>query len=97
MLEALKPIVVLLHVIAAFAYVTGYVSTNVLTELARRTNDPAFRREALRFSTHFDQLLIIRGGVLVAITGIAFSMSCAARATWRSADSRTSHYSRSSS
>jgi len=28
MLEALKPIVVLLHVLAAFAYVTGYVSTN---------------------------------------------------------------------
>jgi uncharacterized membrane protein len=33
--------------------------------------------------------------VLVVVTGI--SVSCAARATWRSAASRTSHYSRSSS
>jgi hypothetical protein len=47
-------------VLAAFAYVAGYIATNVLTEFARRTDDLAFRREALRFSTRFDQLLTIR-------------------------------------
>ena len=74
MLEALKPIVLLLHVLAAFTYVAGYVATNVLTELARRTNDPAFRNEALRFSTRFDRLLNAPGGTLVAITGIATAL-----------------------
>jgi len=67
----LKPVVLLLHVIAAFAYVAGYVATNVLTELARRTDDPSFRREALRFSTRFDRLLNAPGGTLVGLTGIA--------------------------
>ena len=74
MLETLKPIVLLLHVLAAFAYVAGYVATNVLTELARRTDDPAFRKEALRFSTRFDRLLNVPGGMLVAITGIATAL-----------------------
>lgn len=74
MLETLKPIVLLLHVLAAFAYVAGYIATNVLTELARRTDDPAFRKEALRFSTRFDRLLNVPGGMLVAITGIATAL-----------------------
>ena len=74
MLETLKPIVLLLHVLAAFAYVAGYVATNVLTELARRTDDPAFRKEALRFSTRFDRLLNVPGGMLVTITGIATAL-----------------------
>ncbi len=75
MLDAIKPIVLLLHVFAAFAYVAGYIATNVLTELARRTDDPAFRRESLRFSTRFDQLLTIRGGTLVVITGVATALT----------------------
>ena len=74
MLEALKPVILLLHVLAAFTYVAGYVATNVLTELARRTDDPAFRKEALRFSTRFDRLLNVPGGSLVAITGIATAL-----------------------
>ena len=74
MLDAVKPIVLLLHVLAAFAYVAGYVATNVLTELARRTDDPAFRKEALRFSSRFDRLLNVPGGSLVAITGIATAL-----------------------
>ena len=74
MLEAVKPIVLLLHVLAAFAYVAGYVATNVLTELARRTDDLSFRREALRFSTRFDRMLNAPGGALVALTGIAAAL-----------------------
>jgi uncharacterized membrane protein len=72
--ELVKPVVVLLHVLAAFAYVAGYVATNILTELARRTDDPTFRRDALRFSTRFDQLLNAPGGTLVGITGIATAL-----------------------
>ena len=74
MSEAVKPAVLLLHVLAAFAYVAGYVATNVLTEFARRTNDASFRREALRFSTRFDRLLNAPGGTLVALTGIAAAL-----------------------
>jgi uncharacterized membrane protein len=69
--ELLKPIVLLLHIVFAFGYVAGYVATNVLTELARRTDDPAFRRNALQFSTRFDRLLNAPGGALVGLSGIA--------------------------
>src|SRR6266540_1414513 len=69
--ELLKPIVLLLHILFAFGYVAGYVATNVLTELARRTDDPAFRRNALQFSTRFDRLLNAPGGALVGLSGIA--------------------------
>jgi len=69
--EIAKPIVLLLHVLFAFGYVAGYLATNVLTELARRTDDPAFRRSALQFSTRFDRLLNAPGGVLVGLSGIA--------------------------
>ncbi|MDP9281291.1 MAG: DUF2269 domain-containing protein [Chloroflexota bacterium] len=71
MLEIAKPIVLLLHVLFAFGYVAGYVATNVLTELARRTDDPVLRRNALQFSTRFDRLLNAPGGTLVGLTGIA--------------------------
>jgi len=73
-LDLVKPLVLLLHVLAAFAYVAGYIATNVLTELARRTDDPAFRRESLRFSTRFDRLLNAPGGMVVAITGVATAL-----------------------
>jgi uncharacterized membrane protein len=69
--EIAKPIVLLLHVLFAFGYVAGYVATNVLTELARRTDDPAFRRNALQFSTRFDRSLNAPGGALVGLSGIA--------------------------
>ena len=75
MFEGAKPLILLLHVLAAFAYVSGYVATNVLTELARRTDDPNFRRESLRFSSRFDRLLNVPGGGLVAITGIATALA----------------------
>lgn len=69
-MDAIRSIVVLLHVFAAFAYVAGYVATNVLTEIARRTADASLRREALSFSTRFDRMLNAPGGALVGISGI---------------------------
>jgi uncharacterized membrane protein len=62
--------VLLLHVLAAFAYGTGYIATNVLTELARRTDDPAARGQALHFSGVFDRMLNVVGGTLTGITGV---------------------------
>ena len=55
---------------AAFAYGAGYIGTNVLTELARRTNDPVVRRHALHFSGVFDRRLNVAGGTLAGITGV---------------------------
>lgn len=83
-MDLLKPSLLLLHVLFAFAYVAGYVATNVLTELARRTDDPAFRRSALGFSTRFDRLLNAPGGALVGLTGIAtaFVFGYSLLSTW---------------
>jgi len=63
-------LVILVHVLAAFAYGAGYTATNVLTELARRTDDPVVRRNALQFSGVFDRRLNITGGTLAGITGV---------------------------
>jgi len=57
-------------VLAAFVFIAGYVGTNLLTELARRNPDPAFRRSALSFSTMFDRRLNIPGATVVAPTGL---------------------------
>ncbi len=78
-----KP-VLLLHVLSAFAYVAGYVATNVLTEMARRNDDLVFRRDALRFSNRFDRLLNAPGGTLVGITGLAtmFAFGYSPLAPW---------------
>ena len=56
--------------LAAFAYGAGYVATNVLTELARRSDDPVIRRQALQFSGVFDRRFNITGGTLAGITGL---------------------------
>ena len=55
---------------AAFVFIAGYLGTNLLTELARRNPDPAFRRSALSFSTMFDRRLNIPGATVVAPTGL---------------------------
>ena len=62
--------VLLIHVLAAFAYGAGYTATNVLTELARRTEDPVVRRQALQFSGLFDRGLNVTGGTIAGITGV---------------------------
>jgi len=49
-------VVLLVHVLAALAYGAGYIGTNLLTELARRTDDPVMRRQTLHFSGVLDRL-----------------------------------------
>ena len=63
-------LIILAHVLAAFAYGAGYTATNVLTELARRSDDPVVRRQALQFSGVFDRRFNITGGTLAGITGV---------------------------
>jgi hypothetical protein len=63
----------LLHVGGAFVYVAGYVATNVLTELARRSTDEPTLRSALGFSGWFDRRLLIPFGTLTALAGLVLT------------------------
>ena len=56
--------------LAAFAFIAGYAGTNLMTEVARRNPDPAFRRSALAFSTMFDRRLNAPGATVVGLTGL---------------------------
>jgi uncharacterized membrane protein len=67
--ELARPLV-LIHVLAAFLYGAGYIGTNLLTELARRTDDAETRRYAVQFSGVMDRVGLQLGGALAGITGI---------------------------
>jgi hypothetical protein len=61
---------VLVHVLSAFAFVAGYVATNVLTEIARRHSDLQERRTVLGLSGAFDRRFVRTGGTLVGVSGV---------------------------
>ena len=61
----------LFHVGGALLFVAGYVATNVLTELARRSTDEPTLRAALGFSGWFDRRLLIPFATLSALAGLA--------------------------
>lgn len=60
----------LVHVGAAFLFVGGYIATNALTELARRSTDEPTLRSAIGFSGWFDRRLLIPFSVIAAIAGL---------------------------
>jgi uncharacterized membrane protein len=62
---------VLVHVLAAFLYVAGYVMINTLTEAARRPGDLERRRMILGLSGLFDRVLVRVGGTVVGLSGLA--------------------------
>jgi uncharacterized membrane protein len=64
----------LVHVISALAFGAGYISTNVLVELARVTDDPVLRRVALGLSGWFDRFLVLPFGVLAGVSGLALTV-----------------------
>lgn len=66
-------LVALIHVGAALLFVAGYVGTNVLTEIARRSEDEATLRAAIGFSGTFDRRLLIPFGTLTSIAGLALT------------------------
>lgn len=72
-MEVLRPLLALAHVGSALLYVTGFVSTNTLTELARRAPDFETRRSLLALSGRFDFLYQIPFGTLVGLSGIAIT------------------------
>jgi hypothetical protein len=61
-------VALLLHVLAAMAFVSGYVGTNVMTEVARRARTMDERKAALSASGMFDRMLNQRGGTAVIFT-----------------------------
>jgi uncharacterized membrane protein len=61
-------VALLLHVLAAMAFVSGYVGTNVMTEVARRARTIDERRAALSASGMFDRSLNQRGGTALIVT-----------------------------
>jgi Predicted integral membrane protein (DUF2269) len=67
----LARLLALVHVGSALLYVTGFVSTGTLTELARRTADATERRRLLELSGRFDFWYQIPFGTLVGLSGLA--------------------------
>ena len=65
-----RAVAVLVHVLAAFWFVAGYVATNVCTEIARRSASDEECRAALALSGRFDRWLNAPGGSAVAISGL---------------------------
>jgi len=65
-----RPVAVLIHVLAAFWYVSGYVGTNLCTELARRATTDDECRTALLFSNRFDRWLNAPGGTATSLSGL---------------------------
>jgi uncharacterized membrane protein len=66
-----RGVAVLVHVLAAFWYVAGYIGTNLCTELASRARTDGECRSALAFSGRFDRWLNAPGGMAVSLSGIA--------------------------
>jgi uncharacterized membrane protein len=66
----LRPVAVLIHVVAAFWYVAGYIGTNLCTELARRARTDDECRVALHFSGRFDRWLNAPGGMATGLSGL---------------------------
>lgn len=70
---SLVGLVALIHVGASLLFVAGYVGTNVLTEVARRSEDEATLRAAIGFSGIFDRRLLIPFGSVAAIAGLVLT------------------------
>jgi hypothetical protein len=70
-MDPLKAVVAIVHVASAMLFVVGYVSTGVLTELARRAAGADERRQLLALSGRFDGWFQIPFGTLVGLSGLA--------------------------
>lgn len=68
-------LVALVHVLSALLYVAGYVGTNLLTEVARRSTDEPTLRAAITFSGVFDRRLMIPFGSGVGLTGLLLAVA----------------------
>lgn len=67
-------VVELVHVVSAIVFAAGYIGTNILTELARSSDDTVIRRTALALGGWFDQFLQIPFGVLAGLSGLLLTV-----------------------
>jgi uncharacterized membrane protein len=65
-----RAILAVIHVGSGFVFAAGYIATNLLTELARRTVEPDRLRLLLEMSDVFDARLSRIGGTFVALSGL---------------------------
>ena len=63
-------LVLLAHVLSAFWYVTGYVGTNLCTEMARRSTSDDECQSAILVSGRLDRWANRTGGTAVGLTGL---------------------------
>ena len=70
-MSLLQGAVAIVHVVSAMLFIVGYVSTGVLTELARRAAEADERRRLLSLSGRFDGWFQIPFGTLVGLSGLA--------------------------
>jgi hypothetical protein len=69
-MDAFKAAAAIIHLGSAMLFVVGYVSTGVLTELARRAVAADERRQLLSLSGRFDGWFQIPFGTLVGLSGL---------------------------
>jgi hypothetical protein len=74
-MDAVVPILALVHVGSALVYVAGFTSTKTLTSLAIAESDPTKRRFILGLGDKFDFRFQIWGGTLVGISGIPLAVA----------------------
>lgn len=74
-MEVVRPVLALIHVAGAFLYVTGFLSTKTLTQLAIAETDPARRRVIFGIGDRFDFRFQILGANLVGPSGILLAIA----------------------
>ena len=74
-MDVVRPVLALIHVGGAFLYVTGFLSTKTLTELAIAESDPARRRVIFGIGDRFDFRFQIVGANVVGLSGIPLAIA----------------------
>ena len=73
-MEVVRPVLALIHVGGALLYVTGFLSTKTLTQLAISESDPTRRRIIFGLGDRFDFRFQILGANLVGLSGIPLAI-----------------------
>jgi uncharacterized membrane protein len=73
--DVVRPVLALIHVAGALLYVTGFLSTKTLTQLAIAESDPARRRVIFGIGDRFDFRFQILGANLVGPSGILLAIA----------------------
>ena len=74
-MDVVRPVLALIHVAGALLYVTGFLSTKTLTQLAIAESDPARRRIIFRIGDRFDFRFQILGANLVGLSGVPLAIA----------------------